>query len=243
LWHDARACTNLRLVSHRLEFHQFMLRFTRRAGAFAAAAFIASFIVNTANGGAVAQDAVALPATESSDIAAPVQATDAAPATVRFVASPVVQEVPEQPEIVPETDAGSLGELVDTIPAGGEMSAELHCLAQAVYFESRGEPLAGQLAVARVVVNRAESARFPDDYCAVVTQRAQFSFVKGGHIPSPKTGSVAWQRARAIARIAHRELWESEAGDALYFHATHVRPRWAARMAQRASINRHVFYR
>ena len=55
--------------------------------------------------------------------------------------------------------------------------------------------------------------------------------------------SPAWTRAKAVARIAHQELWESEAGDALYFHATYVRPRWASRKAARATIDSHVFYR
>ena len=123
------------------------------------------------------------------------------------------------------------------------MSRELRCLAQAVYFESRGEPLAGQLAVAQVVINRADHHRFPDDYCSVVTQRAQFSFVRGGRIPDPNAASKAWQRARAIARIAHRELWDSEADDALYFHATHVSPRWARSKTARAHIDTHIFYR
>ena len=214
-----------------------MIAFTRRAGAFASAVFIACYALGTAGTGAVAQD-------ELAPIAAPTSESSPAPQPeVRFVAAPVVQDVPEEPEAQPLPDAESLRELVATMPAPAELSRELQCLAQAVYFESRGEPLPGQLAVAQVVVNRAESALFPDDYCGVVTQRAQFSFVKGGRIPSPDTGSTAWQRAHAIARIAHRELWESEAGDALYFHAAHVRPRWASRMAHRASISRHVFYR
>jgi len=112
-----------------------------------------------------------------------------------------------------------------------------------VYFEARGEPLSGQLAVAQVVINRANSGRFASSYCGVVTQPAQFSFVRSGRIPSANRGSPAWQRAKAIARIAHERLWQSEAGDALYFHASHVSPGWARARTTRATIERHVFYR
>ena len=139
--------------------------------------------------------------------------------------------------------ASSLHALVAATPAPEHLSEQMQCLAGAVYFESRGEPLAGQLAVAQVVINRAESSRFPASYCGVVYQRAQFSFVKNGAMPQINTGSKAWQRARAIARIAHEGTWESQAGDALYFHATYVKPRWARAKQARATINTHIFYR
>jgi spore germination cell wall hydrolase CwlJ-like protein len=214
-------------------------------GALAMTIFAASF--GTAMTGAVAQDAepdaLELVQAEQNNAQAP---TDAAQEPqVRFVLNEVVQDIPEQPE-EPETqniDAASLRELVGDVDTSGQMSREMMCLAQAVYFESRGEPLDGQLAVARVVINRAESNVFPDDYCSVVTQRAQFSFVRRGRIPEPNRGSSAWTRAKAIARIAHRDLWESPADDALYFHARHVRPRWAGRMTARATIDNHIFYR
>lgn len=213
----------------------------KRLGAFALAttAFAGSF--GTAVSGAIAQDQANPEAVEAvqTEIEAP---QDVVEPQVRFVASEVVQDVPEEPE-VETADADSLRELVAMTDTSGEMSREMMCLAQAVYFESRGEPLNGQLAVARVIINRAESNVFPDDYCSVVTQRSQFSFVRGGRIPTPNHNSNAWRRAQAIARIAHRDLWESEAGDALYFHATHVRPRWAGRMTTRARIDNHIFYR
>src|SRR5690606_8644563 len=93
------------------------------------------------------------------------------------------------------------------------MSSEMRCLAGAIYFEARGEPLEGQLAVAQVIVNRAESPRFPDDYCGVVTQRSQFSFVRNGRMPEPNKSTAAWHRAKAVAQIAHQGLWDSEAAD------------------------------
>ncbi len=213
----------------------------KRAGALALASTVIASSFGTATSGAIAQDQTDL--TEvTQDLTETEEPQNAAEPQVRFVANEMVQDVPVEPE-VQSADASSLRELVGTIDTAGEMSREVMCLAQAVYFESRGEPLNGQLAVARVIVNRAESNRFPDDYCSVVTQRSQFSFVRGGHIPMPNESSSAWNRAKAIARIAHRDLWDSEAGDALYFHATHVRPSWARRMTTRARIDNHIFYR
>lgn len=195
----------------------------------------------TAQDRALAQEAIAQAETDPTDTEASQSAQDP---QVRFVASEVVQEIPEAPvEETPSYNAESLRQLVAQVDTSDEMSREMMCLAQAVYFESRGEPLDGQLAVARVVINRAQSNTFPDDYCSVVTQRSQFSFVRGGRIPSPNRSSTAWTRAKAIARIAHGDLWESPVGDALYFHATYVRPSWASRMTRRAQIDSHIFYR
>ncbi|WP_241657414.1 cell wall hydrolase [Aurantiacibacter suaedae] len=171
---------------------------------------------------------------------------DAAADEVRFVASPVVQDIGDDaaPAIaLPPVDVSNLRELVAQTEIDDTLSGDIKCLAQAIYFESRGEPLAGQLAVARVVINRAESAAFPDSYCSVVKQRAQFSFVRGGRIPEPNRSSAAWQRAKAIAHIAESEMWASDADDALYFHATRVNPRWARTKVARATIDSHIFYR
>ncbi|MEX0342796.1 MAG: cell wall hydrolase [Erythrobacter sp.] len=166
-----------------------------------------------------------------------------------FVENEVVQELPEITEADPkisaqdEPQASSLHELVAAMPAAGQLSEELQCLAGAIYFESRGEPLDGQLAVAQVVMNRADDRRWPSSYCGVVYQRAQFSFVKNGRMPRIRTGSAAWKRAQAIARIAHRGLWDSSASDAVYFHANYVRPSWSRRKVAVATIDTHVFYR
>lgn len=213
----------------------------KRAGAVASAMVLFAAGFSLYGAGASAQDQV------QSEAAPAVQASENGPEapSIRFVASEVVQDVPveQEPEAQAEISASSLYELVAATPADGEMSREVTCLAKAVYFEARGEELAGQLAVAQVVINRAQSGRFPDDYCSVVTQRAQFSFVRGGRIPQPNANSHAWQRARAIARIAHRDLWDSKVDDALYFHATHVSPRWARHKSARGQIDSHVFYR
>lgn len=161
-----------------------------------------------------------------------------------YVAEEVVQPLPtEQALEARVAQATSLQELVGDMPVAEEVSADMKCLAQAVYFEARGEPLAGQLAVARVVINRATSGLYPPDYCEVVTQRSQFSFVRGGRIPQADESSEAWLRAKAIAQIAHQDLWQSEARDALYFHASYVNPSWARRKTQLARIDTHIFYR
>ena len=168
--------------------------------------------------------------------------TAAMSSEIRFVAQPVVQDILSLPVADNQTRAGSLADLVAATPAG-DLSPQLNCLAQAVYFEARGEPLDGQLAVARVIMNRAQSGRFPQDYCGVVAQPGQFSFVHSGRIPTAPTASAAWHHASAIASIAHNDLWDSAAGDSLYFHNTGVRPGWARSKATIARIDSHIFYR
>lgn len=176
---------------------------------------------------------------------------DAAPAEtsqsdVTFVSIPVVQSLDSDGAVDALTSdvsaAASLGDLVQQVEVG-EMTDQMQCLAGAVYFESRGEPLHGQLAVAQVVINRSEDTRWPASYCGVVYQRAQFSFVKNGSMPRIRTSTGAWQRAKAIAQIAHDGLWSSEVGDAVYFHATYVRPKWSRRKERTAQIDTHIFYR
>lgn len=126
--------------------------------------------------------------------------------------------------------------------SGTEVSdAEFECLASAVYFESRGEPLEGQLAVAEVVLNRVRSGRFRSTICDVVTQPSQFSFVRGGRIPEAPRASAAWARAVAIARIAMDDLHDVTGDDSLFFHATYVRPNWGR--PRIARIGNHIFYR
>jgi hypothetical protein len=218
-----------------------MSRKTNRAAAIAVALSMFFTLASTDGSGAFAQDGGSSPA----HVEAMVEPTDVeAP---RFVASEVVQPLPGAPQESSPRSATeiplTLSELVTDMPVDDDLSRDMRCLAQAIYFEARGEPLDGQLAVGRVVINRAESEAFPDDYCGVVTQRAQFSFVRGGSIPEPDTSSSAWKRAVAVAKIAHQELWDSPARDALFFHATYVKPSWSRNKVARATLARHVFYR
>lgn len=115
------------------------------------------------------------------------------------------------------------------------------CLASAIYFESKGEPVDGQLAVAEVIINRAKSGRFPADVCEVVRQRGQFSFVRGGVIPAVEPARAAYRTALAVARVAMVKAWESSAPRALYFHARRIAA--SARMVLVAAIGNHLFYR
>ena len=137
--------------------------------------------------------------------------------------------------------ASSLRQLVRQQSVDGSLDAEMQCLAGTVYFESKGETLQGQLAVARVVLARVESPRFPDSICGVVFQRSQFSFVRGGKMPPIRTGHRHWRNAVAIAKIAMNDGWESPVEGALFFHARYVSPGW--RLQRLAAIDTHLFYR
>ena len=139
-------------------------------------------------------------------------------------------------------EAEEFDTLAQAVAAQDSAAADeaLQCLAGAIYFESKGEPLTGQLAVAEVIINRAKSGRFPTDVCAVVKQRGQFSFVRGGQIPTINIGK-AYRTAIAVAKVALADAWNSPAQKALYFNTADRRP--AGRVIKVASIGNHVFYR
>jgi spore germination cell wall hydrolase CwlJ-like protein len=140
-------------------------------------------------------------------------------------------------------NAYSLDFLVETEAAAETGDAEQECLANAVYFEARGEPLQGQLAVAEVVMNRAASGRFPTSLCGVVVQRAQFSFVHRGRMPRADRASEAWRRAVGIARVAvERKAPRQVPATCLWYHANYVSPSWGRRLEQSARIGQHIFY-
>jgi hypothetical protein len=121
---------------------------------------------------------------------------------------------------------------------GVTRDGELACLATAVFFESRGEPLEGQLAVAQTILNRVDSGRFATSICGVINQPRQFSFDRT-RAPRPGTD---WQRAQAIAHIAANDLWRDVVPRAIAFHAARVAPNWAGK-TRVATIGNHVFYR
>jgi len=134
----------------------------------------------------------------------------------------------------------SLTALVQSHAAASADDSELECLATAVYFEAKGEPLAGQLAVARVIMNRAESGRFASTLCGVIKQPSQFSFVRRGSFPAVRN-AVQWRSAVGVAQVAMKGLYQSPAPDALYFHAKRVSPNWGKRRI--AAVGNHIFYR
>lgn len=147
----------------------------------------------------------------------------------------------------PETAApikasGDLPAMVAQFRSSDAGSHELDCLATGIYFESKSEPLAGQLAVGKVIANRTQSGgRFPGTYCGVLFQRGQFSFVHGGRLPAVPHSNRQWQTAVAIAKIVDQDLQKSVADNALFFHARYVSPGWHLKRV--ASIGNHVFYR
>jgi spore germination cell wall hydrolase CwlJ-like protein len=125
---------------------------------------------------------------------------------------------------------------------------ELECLALNVYFEARGEPLAGQVAVAHVVMNRSADPRFPGNVCDVVRQGGketidcQFSWWCDEHADRP-THMADWQLAKEIARTVYWSGAEDPTGGALWYHAVHVRAYWRGRYQKGPVIGRHIFYR
>ena len=123
-------------------------------------------------------------------------------------------------------------------PADSSGDADLRCLATAVYFEARGEPLEGQLAVAQAILNRAASGRYPSSACGVIGQPGQFSFSRA----RPPAGGSDWRVAQAIARIAAGQSFRQVAPRAISFHASFVKPGWSG-MTRVAQIGNHVFYR
>jgi spore germination cell wall hydrolase CwlJ-like protein len=124
--------------------------------------------------------------------------------------------------------------------------AEWECLTEAIYFEARGESLDGQIAVAEVILNRADSPLYPRTVCGVVRQRGsggcQFSYVCDGRtdrmrekVPADLAGRIA----RAMLDGAPRLL----TGGATHFHTRSVKPGWSRRYAHTTTIGAHLFYR
>jgi spore germination cell wall hydrolase CwlJ-like protein len=126
---------------------------------------------------------------------------------------------------------------------------ESMCLAEAVYFEARGESLEGQLAVAQVILNRTKDGRFAKSICGVVQERSpgpskacQFSFVCDSRSDTP-TASRAWDTAQAVAHVALLEATPDVSAGALFFHTSRVSPKWRHRMAYTRTVGTHLFYR
>ncbi|HET9717277.1 MAG TPA: cell wall hydrolase [Pseudolabrys sp.] len=123
------------------------------------------------------------------------------------------------------------------------------CLANAVYFEARGESVRGQIAVAQVVMNRVFSPFYPNDVCGVVYQNVgrhlacQFTFACDG-IPDIVTEPDAWERAKRIARdMLDGKLWMPEVAKSTHYHAYWVHPDWVNEMKKIYKLGVHTFYR
>jgi spore germination cell wall hydrolase CwlJ-like protein len=123
------------------------------------------------------------------------------------------------------------------------------CLTDAIYFESRGEMVNGQIAVAQVVLNRVFSGFYPATVCGVVYQNShrrlacQFTFACDG-IPDRVTEPEAWERAKHIAHdTLDGKLWLSQVGKSTHYHAYWVRPNWVREMMKLHKLGVHTFYR
>ena len=215
----------------------------QRAAAIAAMTFsLAGLISHSSPVKASDIDRTSIPAPAStvqiintvSPVSVPVPAASATPQ-----AAAMVEPIPTEQQ-AEDDHYNSLAEAV-AAQDGEQVDATQRCLAGAIYFEAKGEPLAGQLAVAEVILNRAKSGRYPPDVCSVITQRGQFSFVRGGKIPEIDTDRRSYRTAVAVARVALNDMWDSNASDAMFFNATHRRPSGGA--IKVASIGNHVFYR
>ncbi len=216
----------------------------QRAATIAAMTFsLAGLLGNSAPGHATGIDkpAVNLTALANLNALSPQNVPQIAP--VATTVAPVETNAENAAAVSPAVaEAEEFDTLAQAVAAQDSAAADdaLQCLAGAIYFESKGEPLTGQLAVAEVIINRAKSGRFPADVCAVVKQRGQFSFVRGGQIPTINAGT-AYRTAIAVAKVALADAWNSPAQKALYFNTPDRRP--SVRAIKVASIGNHVFYR
>ena len=181
----------------------------------------------------------------STSIVQPIQASVQLPDT-SVEADPLLpvpngDEPVEQPMLVTLKPTGDLAAKVAALRGSDPGSRELECLAVGIYFESKSESLAGQLAVGHVIADRAKSGRFASTYCGVLFQRSQFSFVRGKSYPAPARAGRQWHNAVAVAKIVDQKLHSSPVPNALFFHAKRVSPRW--RLSRVGSVGNHIFYR
>ncbi len=151
-----------------------------------------------------------------------------------------------------------------------ENRPELYCLAQNVYFEAKSEPLAGQYAVADVVLNRVNDTRYPNTICEVVREgpikeswktkqdpnlsdderiyypkknKCQFSWYCDGKADTVRDND-AWRMAQIVAyKILHTEKMRGITEGATHYHADYVSPAWASKIQLVGSISTHIFYR
>jgi spore germination cell wall hydrolase CwlJ-like protein len=136
------------------------------------------------------------------------------------------------------------------------MTPEILCLALAIYFEARGEPVIGQVAVGQVVINRTADRRYPNNVCEVVKQgptykwtqdfpvrhRCQFSWYCDGKSDIPRDPKSFTLAVHLSAILLAGEIADPTEG-ATHYHASYVRPSWAAAKTQTLRIDNHIFYR
>lgn len=137
---------------------------------------------------------------------------------------------------------------LDALPetTGGK---DWECLAEAIYFESRGEPLSGQIAVAEVILNRVDSPAYPKTVCGVTRQgvgtagrACQFSYACDGRSDVMNSAQPR-DRARKLATLMLAGRERTVTDGATHFHTTAVRPSWSRKLTRVAKVGHHVFYR
>lgn len=149
---------------------------------------------------------------------------------------------PETPAVATKAAAA-----LDALPKA-EGGPQWRCLSEAIYFEARGESLAGQVAVGEVILNRVDSRRYPNSVCKVVKQGAsnlnacQFSYNCDGKAEKIAE-RAAFERAGKIARALLDGQPRKLTKGATHYHATYVKPRWAKKLVKTAEIDAHIFYR
>ncbi|MFY0691997.1 MAG: cell wall hydrolase [Paracoccaceae bacterium] len=125
--------------------------------------------------------------------------------------------------------------------------AQWQCLAEALYFEARGESVKGQIAVAEVILNRVSSSKFPDTVCKVVNQgtgrkfACQFTYTCDGY-PEVIRDKKAHEQVGKIARLMLDGAPRTLSGGATFYHTTAVNPRWARKFRRTAQHGVHLFY-
>lgn len=138
-------------------------------------------------------------------------------------------------------------EILDAMPEA-DGGRQWECLTQALYFEARGETLAGQIAVAEVILNRVDDRRYPSSLCGVIEQgmdrrnACQFSYMCDGR-KEVVTERDSWSTLGKIARVMIDGRPRHLTSGATHYHATHVNPGWASRLIQTVWIGDHKFFR
>lgn len=118
---------------------------------------------------------------------------------------------------------------------------ELECLAKNIYYEARGEPVDGQIAVAQVTMHRVNSSHFPNTVCEVVYERRQFSWTHTVSNQTPQNEEL-WAQAQLIAREVYDDEHDDLVSGATFYHADYVNPSWNRYMTQVGRIGVHIFY-
>lgn len=215
-----------------------MKKFVRagRLPAFAAALLL----MLGGSGQALAQQVGNLPLVQAVVKTATAVAT---PATRAPAAIPTADQTVAREATVLQRAGWPLYALVDRFSAGAPLTDQANCIAVAVYHEARGESLEGQMAVAKVIMNRAASGKYPTSWCGVVKQPWQFSFVRHGQFPFVDQGSDAWRKALGVTRLAVANAVQSVPSECMWYHADYVAPSWGRGLTRVNKIGAHIFYR